>query len=90
MKPVKDDSQRVFCELCRSTFSVSHGGEYDVKRHRETDAHRKRVTQKETSISLDTFLLRPKDDSHCDKVTAAEITNVYHAVQHSQGPITMV
>uniref|UniRef100_A0A3P8TAG1 NAD(P)(+)--arginine ADP-ribosyltransferase n=2 Tax=Amphiprion percula TaxID=161767 RepID=A0A3P8TAG1_AMPPE len=32
-KPVQGDSQRVFCEVCQSSFSVSHGGEYDVKRH---------------------------------------------------------
>ena len=84
VKPVQGDSQRVFCNLCKSNFSISHGGEYDVKRHRECDSHKRRVAQKETSHSMETFLLKPKNDGHSDKVTAAEITSVYHTVQHSQ------
>ena len=84
VKPVQGDSQRVFCELCQSYFSVSHGGEYDVKRHSICDTHKKRVAQKEKTRSMDVFLLKPKEDCQTDMVTAAEITKVYHTVQHSQ------
>uniref|UniRef100_A0A3B1JVS3 HAT C-terminal dimerisation domain-containing protein n=1 Tax=Astyanax mexicanus TaxID=7994 RepID=A0A3B1JVS3_ASTMX len=71
------------CEVCLSHFSVSHGGEYDVKRHRQCETHKKRVAQKEVSQSMHTFLLKPKQDSNVDKVTAAELTSVYHTVKHS-------
>uniref|UniRef100_A0A3B1JNJ2 DUF4371 domain-containing protein n=1 Tax=Astyanax mexicanus TaxID=7994 RepID=A0A3B1JNJ2_ASTMX len=58
-------------------------GEYDVKRHRQCETHKKRVAQKEVSQSMHTFLLKPKQDSNVDKVTAAELTSVYHTVKHS-------
>ncbi|CAM4725598.1 unnamed protein product [Leuciscus chuanchicus] len=77
------------------SFSIGHGGEYDVKRHRLTETHKKRVQQKETSKSMDAFL-RPKNDFLADKVTAAEVVNdvcletglaevtsVYHTVLHA-------
>ncbi|KAM7387398.1 hypothetical protein PAMA_009834 [Pampus argenteus] len=32
---------------------------------------------------MDTFILKPKQDSNIDKVTAAELTSAYHTVQHS-------
>ncbi|XDV50682.1 hypothetical protein PO909_019698 [Leuciscus waleckii] len=64
------------------SFSIGHGGEYDVKRHRLTETHKKRVQQKETSKSMDAFL-RPKNDFLADKVTAAEVTSVYHTVLHA-------
>ena len=82
VKPVQGDSQRVFCTVCQSYFSVAHGGEYDVKRHKQCETHKKRVAQKEASQSMDTFLRKPKHDSNTDKVTA--VTMVYHTVQHSQ------
>ncbi|XP_041844096.1 uncharacterized protein LOC121641831 [Melanotaenia boesemani] len=84
VKPIQGSSDRVFCNVCQTDFSVSHGGEYDVKRHRKSASHTKRVAQKEASQSMDMFLLKPKQDSNIDKVTAAEITSVYHTVQHSQ------
>lgn len=82
VKGVEGDTERAFCDLCKTSFSIGHGGEYDVKRHRLTETHKKRVQQKETSKSIDAFL-RPKNDSLEDKVTAAEVTNVYHTVQHA-------
>lgn len=32
---------------------------------------------------MHTFLLKPKQDSNADKVTAAELASVYHTVKHS-------
>ncbi|CAM4720751.1 unnamed protein product [Leuciscus chuanchicus] len=81
LKGVEGDTKRAFCDLCKTSFSIGHGGEYDVKRHRLTETHKKRVQQKETSKSMDAFL-RPKNDFLADKVTAAE-SSVYHTVQHA-------
>ncbi|KAK9965840.1 hypothetical protein ABG768_004906 [Culter alburnus] len=82
LKGVEGDTERAFCDLCKTSFSIGHGGEYDVKRHRLTETNKKRVQQKETSKSMDAFL-RPKNDFLADKVTAAEVTSVYHTVQHA-------
>ncbi len=61
LKGVEGDTERAFCDLCKMSFSIGHGGEYDVKRHRLTETHKKRVQQKETSKSMDAFL-QPKID----------------------------
>lgn len=82
LKSVMGDTERAFCDFCKTSFSIGHGGEYDVKRHRLTETHKKRIQQKETSKSMDAFL-RPKNDFLEDKVTAAELTSVYHTVQHA-------
>ena len=65
LKGVEGDTERAFCDLCKTSFSIGHGGEYDVKRHRLTETHKKRVQQKETSKSMDAFL-RPKNDFLAD------------------------
>ncbi len=83
VKPVKGHSQSFF-EVCQSYFSISHGGEHDVKQHSKSESHKKRTTQREMCRSVYAFLLKPKDDCQTDKVTAAEITSVYQTVQHSQ------
>ena len=41
VKPVQGQSGKVLCEVCLSHFSVSHGGEYDVKQHRQCETHKK-------------------------------------------------
>ena len=50
VKPGQGESGKVLCEVCLSHFSVSHGGEYDMKQHRQCKTH-KRVAQKEASQS---------------------------------------
>lgn len=48
------------------------------------ESHKKHVAQKEMCRSMDALLLKPKDDCHTHTVIAAEITSIYHTVQHSQ------
>ena len=43
------------CELCRSDFSISHGGLGDVTRHISTDKHKSNAKDVETSQSLSMF-----------------------------------
>ena len=62
VKPVQGESGKVLCDVCISQFSISHGGEFDVKRHRKCESHKQRVAQKEASQSMHTFLLKPKQD----------------------------
>lgn len=83
VRPIEGDTERVFCSLCKSSFSISHGGEYDVRRHSTCESHKKREQQKETSKSMESFLIF-KEDGQVDKITAAEVTSVYHSVQHAQ------
>lgn len=82
LRPVDGEADRAFCILCKSSFSVGHGGEYDVKRHGACESHRKRAQQQETCKSMQSFFIKP-NDPQLDKISAAEVTSIYHAVQHA-------
>uniref|UniRef100_A0A3B3QSD6 DUF4371 domain-containing protein n=1 Tax=Paramormyrops kingsleyae TaxID=1676925 RepID=A0A3B3QSD6_9TELE len=69
LRRVDGETERAFCTLCKSSFSVGHGGIYNVKRH-------------ETCKSVQSFFVKT-NDPQLDKVSAAEVTSIYHAVQHT-------
>ena len=46
VKPVQGESGKVLCEVCLNHFSVSHGGESDVKQHRQCETHKKHYNLK--------------------------------------------
>ena len=52
-----------------------------MKLLREFETHKKRVAQNKASHSMYIFLLKPKEDSNTDELTAAELSKV--SVQHS-------
>ena len=54
VKPVSGDQSRVFCTFCRGEFSISHGGENDLKQHASTDMH-KRATKNKGASNIATF-----------------------------------
>ena len=61
---------------------MGHGGEYDVKRHGACEYHRKKAHHQETCKSVQSFFNKP-NDPQADKVWAAEVTGIYHAVRHT-------
>ena len=55
IKASRKGVKHCFCELCRSDFSISHGGLGDVTRHISTDNHKSNAKDVETSQSLSLF-----------------------------------
>lgn len=74
LRRVDGEVDRAFC-----SFSVAHGGEYDVKRHGACESHRKKAHQQETCKAVQSFFTKP-NDPQADKVSAAEVTSIYHDV----------
>lgn len=76
------DAFHAFCKLCHCDVDISTKGKAAIDRHMDTEKHRlnKRAAG---SSSLKAFFrdpLLPLDD----KITAAELCKVYHAVKHHQ------
>ena len=73
------DQSRVFCTLCRREFSISHGGENDLKQHAGTELH-KRATQNKGASNITKFFASSTIEQ--DRVATCEVTSVYHTVKH--------
>jgi hypothetical protein len=80
LKYVPDDGTKLFCKVCSKSFTISHEGENDVKKHANGVQHKKYNTQISQN-QLSSFILSSRD-TNADKVSAAELAQVYHAVQH--------
>jgi len=74
---------KAYCTLCRREFSVARGCLSDVKQHVGGSEHKKNDRSATTSAATDTFFAKVFSVEH-QKVLAAELTSVYHAIQHNQ------
>ncbi|XP_051803049.1 uncharacterized protein LOC127533610 [Acanthochromis polyacanthus] len=77
------DVNKAFCKVCRKDFSISHGGESDLKSHASGKQHVNNTNAVQTNTLLSSFF-KPQDDSVYSKVAAAELTSVFHCVSHQQ------
>ena len=80
-KSRKDDFH-AFCTLCRCDVDVSSKGKGAIDRHASTDKH-KSNNQGAGASSLLSFF-REASSPQDDKISAAELCKVYHAVKHHQ------
>ncbi|KAJ1134455.1 hypothetical protein NDU88_000907 [Pleurodeles waltl] len=62
-----EDVYKAKCNICYKDFSVAHGGERYIKTHEAVSQHKKNPSSFQPEVA---------------KVTAAEVTQVYHAVKH--------
>lgn len=71
------------CSVCRSvTFSISHGGENDIRRHMNTSSHKSYIAAAAQGNKIDQFFATSSSTNET-KVIAAETTFCYHSCIHS-------
>ena len=64
-----------FCGLCRSDFSVTHGGRDDCRRHVESAKHKQYAVAQKNSQSIAKMFSKPaNEEEHRLKVVRAEAT----------------
>ncbi|CAF4554531.1 unnamed protein product, partial [Rotaria magnacalcarata] len=75
------------CSICKSNFSLSNGGVYLINRHIEFANHKRfaEIQAKENSRSICDFI---SPSSALTKLTAAELSLVYHGVRHGYSYIS--
>jgi hypothetical protein len=79
LKYVPDDETKLFCKVCSKSFTISHGGKCDVKKHANGFQHKKYNNQINQNQFLSSFISSSRD-INADKVSAAELVQVHHAV----------
>ena len=62
---VKDNANAVHCSLCKKDFSIGAGGVNDIKRHKDSDKHKKM----EKVIATTKPLPFAMGQDHCSKVS---------------------
>ena len=77
-----------YCSLCRSDFSVLHGGLNDIKHHIQGTVHKKRLKDVEQSAQISDFwgessVGQSSCSAHTSKVTAAELAMVQFIAMHN-------
>lgn len=87
----KDNSScyKSYCNLCKKSFSISHGGSNDVKKHCAGLEHQRCKQDLRKNRMLQEFLNKDILTSEEEKVVAAEVVQVYHAVKHTISYISL-
>jgi hypothetical protein len=70
LKYVPDDDTKLFCKVCSKSFTISHGGENDVKKHANGVKHKKYNTQISQNQMLSSFISSSRD-TNVDKDIAS-------------------
>ncbi|KAL0830853.1 hypothetical protein ABMA28_002959 [Loxostege sticticalis] len=73
----------VRCNKCNGTFSVAHGGKYDIQRHLTSEKHKKSLTAASSSSSLTTYFRHEKYGDKEAELAKAEGLWAFHTVCHS-------
>lgn len=83
LKKVDTNVHKAFCNVCMKSFMISHGGLNDVKRHVSVPEHQRGERARKSTQTLQQFLKRDVLTTDEEKVIAAELTKVYHGVNHN-------
>jgi hypothetical protein len=73
-------SSHAFCSLCRSDFSVAHGGLNDVKKHVSTLSH---ISNAKQAAGCQNLIAAFGDQSMGEKVTNAELLFTNFLIEHN-------
>uniref|UniRef100_A0AAQ6A1P8 HAT C-terminal dimerisation domain-containing protein n=2 Tax=Amphiprion ocellaris TaxID=80972 RepID=A0AAQ6A1P8_AMPOC len=82
LRKVSGNENAAFCSLCKSEFSVSHGGKADVQSHSKTSKHKR--WEQAGSSSVSAFYGPAAAGDQELKRAAQEATFAYHLVRHNQ------
>ena len=88
----KDGDERAFCKQCKVSFSVSHGGAYDVRRHFKSAGHNNALDSAKKTARLEAFgfgdsrkakAAREKQEEQKMQVLSAEAQFVQFVAEHN-------
>lgn len=83
LKKVDGNVHKAFCDICRKSFLISHGGLHDIKRHVTAPEHQRGKRTLKGNQTLLKFIKGDLMTSEEEKVVAAELAKTYHRVKHS-------
>ena len=73
---------RAYCKVCNKDFSISHGGQFDLKQHAQYKGHQQKEKGTLKTNKLSNYFINVSKPEYAD-VTACELGLVYHSVKHN-------
>uniref|UniRef100_H2ZSI9 Uncharacterized protein n=1 Tax=Latimeria chalumnae TaxID=7897 RepID=H2ZSI9_LATCH len=86
--PDRENSTNAKCKQCIAAFTVKWDGAKAVKSHEKSTSHQQKTKIVTQNAVLDKFTVR-SGSSEEDKVTLAEVVNVFHSIQHHHSYLSM-
>ncbi|KAL4108051.1 hypothetical protein QTP88_018308 [Uroleucon formosanum] len=84
LKEINGSDSELLCGKCKRTFSISHGGGYDIERHIQSIKHKSADIAVSSSKSLTTYYKSSAPSSRDLEIAAAEGAWAYHTVSENQ------
>ncbi|KAL4120168.1 hypothetical protein QTP88_012898 [Uroleucon formosanum] len=84
LKEINGSDSELLCGKCKRTFSISHGGGYDIERHIQSIKHKYADIAVSSSKSLTTYYKSSAPSSRDLEIAAAEGAWAYHTVSENQ------
>lgn len=76
-----EDNTKGFCKLCKNTFTVAYDGLKSLTQHAASKKHKDSESAAAMSQRMSSFFT-PKGSAQSEKVSIAELTEVYHSIKH--------
>uniref|UniRef100_A0A1Y1LKR0 Uncharacterized protein n=1 Tax=Photinus pyralis TaxID=7054 RepID=A0A1Y1LKR0_PHOPY len=83
IKKSKLDSE-VYCEKCKSVFSIGYGGKRDITRHLGSEKHKNVLLSLASSSQVTNYFRREEFGSSEKKIALSEAVFSFHTVVHNQ------
>lgn len=76
-----EDNTKGFCKLCKNTFIVAYDGLKSLTQHAASKKHKDSESAAAMSQRMTSFFT-PNGSAQSEKVSIAELTEVYHSIKH--------
>jgi hypothetical protein len=77
----KLDDYSALCSYCNTNFSIKYEGFHAIETHSNCEKHKKSINLINKNNLIEKFMLK-KNSKEEEKVTAAEISLIYHSISH--------
>jgi hypothetical protein len=88
---LKEEQQveKVLCSVCKSQFSVEHGGRSDIQQHIKKRKHAIAAETKSCSKKVTSYFTKETITDECKHIAAEEGLFAFHTIKHNHSFLSM-
>jgi hypothetical protein len=74
---------KVLCSICKSQFSIEHGGHFDILQHIKKRKHATAAETKSCSKKVTSYFTKETITDECKHIAAKEGLFAFHTIKHN-------